>query len=166
MKKKLIIINGTMGVGKTTISSELNKELSNSIWLDGDWCWNMDPFIVNKETKAIVIDNITHILRNYISISHIEHIIFNWVIDINEIFDLILNPLKDLEVEVIKITLTCSKETLVNRISKDIKSGKREKDSINKSLKRVKLYDKLNTIKINTDNKSVQECVQDIIKLM
>ena len=166
MKKKLIIINGTMGVGKTTISSELNKELSNSIWLDGDWCWNMDPFIVNEETKTIVIDNITHILRNYISISHIEHIIFNWVIDINEIFDLILNPLKNLDVEVIKITLTCSKETLVNRISKDIKSGKREKDSINKSLKRVKLYDKLNTIKINTDNKSVQECVQDIIKLM
>lgn len=32
--KNLIIINGVMGVGKTTISRELNRQLDKSVWLD------------------------------------------------------------------------------------------------------------------------------------
>ncbi len=55
MIKKLIIINGTMGVGKTAISKELNKKLNNSVWLDDDWCWMMNPFTVNDENKNMVI---------------------------------------------------------------------------------------------------------------
>lgn len=53
--KKLIIINGTMGVGKTATSKELNKKLNNSVWLDGYWCWMMNPFTVNDENKNMVI---------------------------------------------------------------------------------------------------------------
>ena len=40
-----------MGVGKTTVSHLLKKELHHSVMLDGDWCWDMHPFIVNDETK-------------------------------------------------------------------------------------------------------------------
>jgi shikimate kinase len=46
--KRLIFISGTMGIGKTTISKLLLKELKNSVFLDGDWCWNINPFNVNK----------------------------------------------------------------------------------------------------------------------
>ena len=66
MNKKLIIINGTMGVGKTTIIKMLYKELENSFWLDGDNCWMMNPFIVNEENKKMVVDNITYILNSFI----------------------------------------------------------------------------------------------------
>ena len=69
MNKKLIIINGTMGVGKTTISKMLYKELENSFWLDGDNCWMMNPFIVNEENKKMVVDNITYILKSQIKSS-------------------------------------------------------------------------------------------------
>ncbi|AJD25562.1 AAA domain protein [Clostridium botulinum] len=55
MIKKLIIINGTMRVGKTATSKELNKKLNNSVWLDDDWCWMMNPFTVNDENKNMVI---------------------------------------------------------------------------------------------------------------
>ena len=51
MKKKLFIVNGAMGVGKT-------KKLQNSVWLDGDWCWMINPFVVNEENKRMVINNI------------------------------------------------------------------------------------------------------------
>lgn len=44
-----------MGVGKTATSKELNKKLNNSVWLDGDWCWMMNPFTVNDENKNMVI---------------------------------------------------------------------------------------------------------------
>ena len=38
--KKLILIGGTMGVGKTATSSLLKYQLDNCVFLDGDWCWN------------------------------------------------------------------------------------------------------------------------------
>src|SRR5476649_2686108 len=67
MKKKLIIINGTMGVGKTATCRELNKNLENSVWLDGDWCWMINPFVVNDENKNMVVNNITYLLRNLLT---------------------------------------------------------------------------------------------------
>ena len=60
--KTLYLIGGTMGVGKTTVCKELKKELKNSVFLDGDWCWDADPFQVTKETKAMVLRNICYML--------------------------------------------------------------------------------------------------------
>lgn len=47
-----------MGVGKTTVSQQLKQDLPNSVFLDGDWCWDADPFQVTEETKSMVIRNI------------------------------------------------------------------------------------------------------------
>ena len=47
-----------MGVGKTTISRQLKKDLHNSVFLDGDWCWDADPFQVTEETKEMVMRNL------------------------------------------------------------------------------------------------------------
>ena len=49
--KNLYIINGPMGVGKTTVSQGLLNSLDHCVFLDGEWCWDMHPFIVNNETK-------------------------------------------------------------------------------------------------------------------
>ncbi|MEG1875672.1 MAG: AAA family ATPase, partial [Angelakisella sp.] len=56
--KTFIMISGTMGVGKTTTCRELQKILPRNVFLDGDWCWDMQPFVVNEETKAMVMKNI------------------------------------------------------------------------------------------------------------
>lgn len=48
LMKKLILISGTMGIGKSTITEELSKQTKQSVYLDGDWCWMMNPFIVNE----------------------------------------------------------------------------------------------------------------------
>ena len=74
--KRFIMIGGTMGVGKTTTSQLLKKKLNHSVMLDGDWCWDMHPFIVNEETKAMVINNIVYQLQSFIDCSVIENIIF------------------------------------------------------------------------------------------
>ena len=59
--KKIYLIGGAMGVGKTTVAQILKTKLSNSVFLDGDWCWDSDPFQVTEETKIMVIDNISHL---------------------------------------------------------------------------------------------------------
>ena len=46
MKKQLILVGGAMGVGKSAVCRELLRQLTPGVRLDGDWCWNMNPFVV------------------------------------------------------------------------------------------------------------------------
>ena len=55
--KNVYLVGGTMGVGKTTICQQLKRKLPNSVFLDGDWCWDADPFWVTEETKKMVLEN-------------------------------------------------------------------------------------------------------------
>lgn len=64
--KNLILINGTMGAGKTTVSRALQKILPDAVFLDGDWCWDADPFLVTEETKRMVMENITFLLAQFL----------------------------------------------------------------------------------------------------
>lgn len=166
MKKKLIIINGTMGVGKSATCKELNKNLNNSVWLDGDWCWMMNPFTVNDENKQMVMNNITHLLRSFLTNSSFQYVVFSWVIHMENIFDSILQELKDLDFEVYKITLICSEEALKKRILKDIKLNLREEELINRSIARLELYRNMDTVKIDTTDMSILETVNKIMKII
>lgn len=164
--KKLIIINGTMGVGKTSVSRCLYKSLENSFWLDGDSCWYMNPFVVNEENKNMVIENISFILNNFIKNSMSEYVVFNWVIQTDDIMKCVLDNLNLQNTEVFKITLMCSEDYLIRRIAKDIADGIRDSDCIKRSLDNLKLYERMDTIKIDTDNKSVDSIVKEIIEIV
>jgi broad-specificity NMP kinase len=166
VKKKLIIINGTMGVGKTETCSLLNKCLQNSVWLDGDWGWMINPFTVNDENIKMVEDNLKHLLRNFLTNSSIDYVLFNWVLHTEEGFDLVLSWVEDLEYDLIKITLTCSEEELKRRLVKDIEKNKREESIINKSVERLRMYDKLDTIKLDTSKLNIKDNVNEIIRII
>ena len=71
------MIGGTMGVGKTTVCRQLKQDLQNSVFLDGDWCWDASPFQVTDETKAIVMDNICYLLNNFLKCTAYDNIIFS-----------------------------------------------------------------------------------------
>src|SRR5579859_5396863 len=85
--KNLIIVGGTMGVGKTTTCRELQKILQRNVFLDGDWCWDMHPFVVTDETKALVEGNITHLLNTFLACSEFENILFCWVLHKQTLLD-------------------------------------------------------------------------------
>ena len=53
--RTLYLIGGPMGVGKTTVCQIMKRRLPRAAFLDGDWCWDMDPFVVTEETKAMVL---------------------------------------------------------------------------------------------------------------
>ena len=117
-----------MGIGKTTVCQYLKKELFNSVFLDGDWCWDASPFQVTDETKSVVLDNITHVLNNFIRCSAYENIIFCWVMHQQTIIDSILEHLNLAEVQYYLFTLTASEQSLRRRLAKDISEGFRTQD--------------------------------------
>jgi broad-specificity NMP kinase len=164
--KKLILINGTMGVGKSTVCNLLLKQLKPSVYLDGDWCWNMNPFVVSEENKAMVMDNITHLLNSYLNNSGYEYVIFCWVIHQEEIFQQILEPLSKDEFTLYKISLTCSESALKERLELDVKNGIRQPDVIERSVARIPLYRGMDTVKIDVSNISPQETAERIIKIV
>lgn len=163
--KNLYLIGGTMGVGKTTVSQCLKRKLNSSVFLDGDWCWDAHPFQITEETKKMVIENICFMLNQFIHCDAYENIIFCWVMHEQSIIDTIISHLDKLECSIIPISLVCNEEELKKRLTKDVDEGIRNNDIIEKSIKRIPLYKKLNTIKIDVNKKKPQEIVEEIIKL-
>lgn len=164
--KKLIIINGTMGVGKSTVCNILLNKLAPSVYLDGDWCWNMNPFIVSEENKEMVISNITHLLSSYLNNSTYEYIIFCWVIHLEELFNQILKPLGNFDFELYKISLVCSEAALRSRLEIDIQRGIREVHVIDRSLQRLSLYNIMDTLKIDVCDITPEQTAMEIIKII
>ncbi|UZQ85927.1 AAA family ATPase [Thermoclostridium stercorarium] len=162
--KNLIFINGTMGVGKTATSRELQKLLPNCVFLDGDWCWDMSPFIVNDETKRMVIDNISYLLNNFISCSVYENIIFCWVMHEQSILDDILSRINRHNCVLYKFSLVCTEQALISRITKDIEQGIRTEDVINRSISRLKNYFEMDTEKIDVSKVSAKEAAKIIFR--
>lgn len=154
-----------MGVGKSSVCAELNKQLPKSVYLDGDWCWNMDPFVVNAETKAMVIKNICFMLNSFLSCSELENIIFCWVMHLKEIQDEILSALDLSNVRVMRISLICSGQELEKRLMSDIAEGRREADIIEKSLSRLSLYNSLGNMLLDTTALTPQDTAAKIAAL-
>lgn len=163
--KQLYLIGGTMGVGKTTICKNLKQILPNSVFLDGDWCWDSDPFQVTDETKEMVIDNICYLINNFIRCSAYDNIIFCWVMHEQSIIDTICNKLNAENCNVKIISLLADEKNLKSRIENDVMTGVRSIDVLERSIARIPLYEKLNTIKINTNNKSIAQIADEIAKL-
>lgn len=156
--KHVYLIGGPMGIGKSTICNQLNQDLDHSVFLDGDWCWNMDPFVVNQDTKNMVLDNITHCLNNFIHTPGIENIIFCWVMHKQDIIDQIIQKLDTEGVDIHLISLICEKEELIKRMLID----RRDNQTIRKSLQYLELYKDLDTQKIDATTLDVQKTIDKI----
>ena len=163
--KTLYLIGGTMGVGKTTVSQQLKKELADSVFLDGDWCWDASPFQVNDETKAMVVRNICYLLNSFLHCSVYENIIFCWVMHEQSIIDSILEKLDIDSREVKRISLIADESNLRRRLTADVTRGVRTADVIDRSVARMSMYRTLDTIKVDTSNKTVQVIADEIMML-
>lgn len=160
--KRLVMIGGTMGVGKSAVSSVLKYKWDQSVMLDGDWCWDMHPFIVNEETKNMVLSHITYQLNSFLKCSCLETVIFCWVMHEQSIIDDILSRLDLHDCRVYPISLICDAWTLKHRLQKDIDQGLRQEDIIEKSLERMNKYPTLHTHLIDTTHLSIEETAQQI----
>lgn len=84
----------------------MKRRLNQSVFLDGDWCWDAHPFLVNLGTKEMVMDNICHILNKFIYCRAYEHIVLDT---------------EDCQVRA--ISLVFSRKALAEQLRRDIRRG-------------------------------------------
>lgn len=165
--KTLYLIGGTMGVGKTATARCLRDLLPHAVMLDGDWCWDARPFVVTDETRALVLDNICHLLGNFLRCSAYENIVFSWVMHEQAIVDEIAGrlPLRETACRVVPVSLVCSEAELRRRLDGDIRRGLREPEVVGRSVARLPLYGKLRTHSIDTTDRTPEQAARAIAGL-
>lgn len=163
--KRLFLIAGPMGIGKTTTAKLIANKLKNSICLDGDGFWVYDPNNITEESKKQVIQNIINGLNKHIQENKYTNIIFTWIMHQQFIIDSIVSKLNLKDIKLVIVTLDCEEKELIHRINKDIKLGLRKQDVIERSLSRSKDAKNNKTIHIDVTKLSVEEVADKIISL-
>lgn len=162
--KRMIFVNGAMGAGKTTVCRELKEMLQPSVFLDGDWCWDMSPFVVTAETQQLVLDNICGMLNRFLACEAFENVIFCWVMHRQEIIDGILARLETGGAEYRLFTLDITEKALRERLGGDIAQGKRTPDVIARSMDRRLACQQTQGTKIDVSRISPREAAVRIAR--
>ena len=165
MAKTLYLIGGPMGVGKTAVCRELNRMLPASVMLDGDWCWCADPFQVTPETKHMVLDNICHLLGNFLRCSTYENVILCWVMHERAIIDDILGklPVEECDAEVRTVSLVADEDELRRRVEEDVRVGMRDEGAVARTLSYLPRYRDLDTELIDTTGLTPRDVAAHIV---
>ena len=164
--KRLVLVGGPMGVGKSAVCKQLIRKLQPGVYLDGDWCWSMSPFTVTDETRAMVMDNICALLSRFLACPELDNVVFGWVLHQQQTIDAILERLPLEGVEVCSVSLLASPKVLRDRVVRDIARGVRDGEAISHSMAYLPLYEKLDTWKIHTDHCTPGQAAAQILRLL
>ncbi|MDE5581432.1 MAG: AAA family ATPase [Treponemataceae bacterium] len=155
---KVIIINGPMGVGKTTVGKYIAEKYAGTAFIDGDWCLDIHPFVGNRETKMMAIDNILHLVANYKKCSICKMIVLVWLMDERWVYQKIVDGIFEMELEAKSFTLVCDKNALINRWENDKNCEWRTTEWLTASLKSLPHFSSLENCIDTSDLKIDATC--------
>ena len=113
----------------------------------------------------MVINNICYLLNNFLHCSAYKNIIFCWVLHEQFIIDSIIERLEVKNCVIKCISLIADRKNIKNRLKKDISNGIRTVDVIDRSIAKISLYQDLNTIKVDTNEKTITMISKELKEL-
>ncbi|MDO8582320.1 MAG: hypothetical protein Q7S16_05620 [bacterium] len=113
MTSKLVLINGQVASGKSSVGKALLNDLSRSAYIDGDALMSVNPFGINDKLDALAIKNLVSLINNY-SEEGYKYIIVSGLIRNQKLLDNFLSKLS-LKVDVLFVWLRAAKEVLRKR---------------------------------------------------
>ena len=143
---KAIVINGPMGVGKTTVGKILADRHPGTAFIDGDWCMDLHPFVGSRETKEMAVDNILHLAGNYRKCSACSMVVLAWLMDDPWVCRRITEGFSALQMEVKNVTLVCDGESLTARWKNDRSCEWRTEDWLQVSLKSLPRFAEMENV--------------------
>ena len=157
MQKTLIIINGSLGVGKTTIAEKLFYSIANSGWIDPDqtW-WSNRAEEKNEDIFPFILDNTIHCVNNYIKYN-LNPVIISWFFPLLSQIEIISNNILE-KTKLLHFMLTADKNTLIDRhMQRDDNRPYSDWMMLDES----QVF--ANTIKVKTDNISIEQTMNILL---
>ena len=165
--KKVIVLIGPNGVGKTTTAKAIIDLKSRSAMVDSDWCRFMNPFMFTDTTRQTVTENIFCLIRNYLLNREIDTVVFthSWHGERKVIYDNVMVRLKEMGIafEERIIILKCSLEENLRRLVEDRRDEERIKRGIENTFS---FYNAFHYPSIDTTELNPDEVAQRIIDLV
>lgn len=165
-QKRVIFLNGPMGVGKTTAGRLLQKSLFRSAFIDGDWCLDLDPFVGNKETRAMAVDNILHLLAGYQRCAYCQSVVVSWLMDRPEVCWALENGAKAIGLETAWFTLLCTEQALKSRWLDDKLCPWRTEENLKISIRSREDFRKLPGVPIDTADRTAEQVRDHVLELL
>ena len=154
--KKLILLGGPTGVGKTTTLRGLQGRFDDSALLDADDVWRVGSKLAIPQNRSIAIRNVTNTMRGYFE-ANCELGIVSWVFARPELYQPVINALTDYVDSIQQLYLIADPETLEARLRE-----RGEPDRIEYALSRLELIRSLPFTKLDTTNLSQDQVVERI----
>ncbi len=151
-----------MGVGKTAAATRVAAALPHSVFLDGDWCWQLNPFEPTAEDREMVLRNIAFLLESFAHNPRIRTIVFCWVLHEQWIIDRLASALTTPH-RLHSFSLVATPDALVSRHEADIIAGLRQPGGVAAALDRLARFNGVDSVRIDTTALSADEVAQRIL---
>ncbi|MHB1153300.1 MAG: AAA family ATPase [Eubacteriales bacterium] len=165
--KKLILILGANGIGKSTVSAEILRHLTDSAYIDSDACRQFNAQSgFNEEAIELQKNNLISLMKNYFAASFIQYIIFPYGFHGHreKLFDDMIHELrKSMNFEICTILLVCDESENIHRM----KADNRDADRIRRAVENTRsIYDKLDFPRIDVTNLTPEQAAIKIIEML
>lgn len=161
-KKKLVMIAGPAGVGKTAVCKELFGRISGSAWLDADWCWMVNPYPGKTDEQKLYAEKaFGYILDGYFADVNTHTVLFSWLMHADSMFGRVTTQISHSDYQLIKVALVCDDDEYRRRMIADNRRAQQidTRDSMEK-------YLALSAEIIDTTHLSISETADRILALI
>jgi chloramphenicol 3-O-phosphotransferase len=112
----IIIINGSLGVGKSSVADELHLKFEKSVHLDGDSIGDVHPFDIYDEARIDHLYRTLELLVGFHQKNGYPNFVINYVFESADSLQDLLDLLQPLDLSIHTYWLTCDAEEQAKRI--------------------------------------------------
>lgn len=112
----VIIINGSLGIGKTSTAWALIEQFERAVMLDGDYIGAFHPFDFRDDRCYQYLYDTLEVLIDFHRANHYEDFVINYVFEKTDQLQQLVDRLKQKGLPVFCFCLHCSKEEHQRRI--------------------------------------------------
>ncbi len=114
----IIIINGSLGVGKSSVADQLHYKFDKSIHLDGDYIGDVHPFEIYDDARISHLYRTLELLVGFHQKNGYHDFVINYVFESPESLQELLDLLRPLDSSIHTYWLTCDEEEQARRVRK------------------------------------------------
>jgi broad-specificity NMP kinase len=126
----IIIINGSLGVGKSSVSDRLHWKFDKSVHLDGDYIGDVNPFEIYDDARIDYLYRTLEFLVRFHQENGYRNFVINYVFESSTSLTNLIDRLRPLDSIIHVYWLTCEEQEQAKRIRG------RERDDIDWELRR------------------------------